>query len=141
MRFSYPIISSRINPSIGIGQGQRKTLDRVGFEPTTFQAESPLLHRLSYKARTGAGRGYVKSYTFHNICGNYYFVEDVMELHLSTWCTCSTIIFLHSTNEILSLWLCRCLIEKNVQGVQNACFLLSNMQIRGILVVFVVFDT
>ena len=33
-----PIIPSGINPSIGIGptQGQRKTLTRVGFEPTTF---------------------------------------------------------------------------------------------------------
>ena len=34
----YPIIPSGINPSIGIGptQEQRKTLIRVGFEPTTF---------------------------------------------------------------------------------------------------------
>ena len=38
VKFLYPIIPSGINPSIGIGptQGQRKTLTRVGFEPTTF---------------------------------------------------------------------------------------------------------
>ena len=38
MNLLYPIIPSGINPSIGIGptQGQRKTLTRVGFEPTTF---------------------------------------------------------------------------------------------------------
>ena len=59
MKFLYPIIPSGINPSIGIGptQGQRKTLTRVGFEPTTFGLD----HR--YKARTGAGRGYVRCST------------------------------------------------------------------------------
>ena len=38
VKLLYPIIPSGINPSIGIGptQGQRKTLTRVGFEPTTF---------------------------------------------------------------------------------------------------------
>ena len=38
VKFLYPIIPSGINPSIGIRptQGQRKTLTRVGFEPTTF---------------------------------------------------------------------------------------------------------
>ena len=38
VKFLYPIIPSGIKPSIGIGptQGQRKTLTRVGFEPTTF---------------------------------------------------------------------------------------------------------
>ena len=34
--FSYPIIPSGINPTIGSTQGQRKTLTKVGFEPTTF---------------------------------------------------------------------------------------------------------
>ena len=36
-----PIIPSGINPTIGIGptQGQRKTLTRVGFEPTTFELD------------------------------------------------------------------------------------------------------
>ena len=36
--FYTPIIPSGINPSIGMVpiQGQRKTLTRVGFEPTTF---------------------------------------------------------------------------------------------------------
>ena len=38
VKLLFPIIPSGINPSIGIGptQGQRKTLIRVGFEPTTF---------------------------------------------------------------------------------------------------------
>ena len=37
----FPIITSGIHPSAGIGpaQGQRKTLTRVGFEPTTFGLE------------------------------------------------------------------------------------------------------
>ena len=36
--FSYSIVPSGINPTTGIGstQGQRKTLTKVGFEPTTF---------------------------------------------------------------------------------------------------------
>ena len=38
VKLLFPIIPSGIHPSIGIGptQGQRKTLTRVGFEPTTF---------------------------------------------------------------------------------------------------------
>ena len=45
VKFSYPIVPSEINPSIGIGptQGQRKTLTRVGFEPTTFEFFHPTL--------------------------------------------------------------------------------------------------
>ena len=37
--FLYPINPSEINPGIGIGptRGQRKTLTRVGFEPTTSE--------------------------------------------------------------------------------------------------------
>ena len=61
VKFSHPIIQSEINPSIGIGltQEQRKTLTWVGFDPTTFRLD----HRLSYKAREGAGRRYVRFYT------------------------------------------------------------------------------
>ena len=52
VKILYPIISSGINPSIGIGpsQGQRKTLTRVGFEPTTFgltrEGSNPTLVRV-----------------------------------------------------------------------------------------------
>ena len=42
-----------VSPTDGNGptQGQRKTLTRVGTEPTTFGLETPPLYRLSYKAR------------------------------------------------------------------------------------------
>ena len=42
-----------VSPTDGNGptQGQRKTLTRVGIEPTTFQVRSPPLYRLSYKVR------------------------------------------------------------------------------------------
>ena len=33
----------------GLTQGQRKTLTRVGIEPTKRRVRSPLLYRLSYK--------------------------------------------------------------------------------------------
>ena len=32
----------------------------------------------------------------------------VLDLFVSACCTCSTLIFHHSTNQILSLWRCRC---------------------------------
>ena len=37
-----------------------------------------------------------------------YFAEDGTNLFIWACCTCSTIIFPHSTNQILNLWLCRC---------------------------------
>ena len=42
-----------VSPTDGNGptQGQRKTLTRVGIEPTTFGFRSPPLYRLSYKVR------------------------------------------------------------------------------------------
>ena len=42
-----------VSPTDGNGptQGQRKTLTRVGIEPTTFGVRSPPLYRLSYKVR------------------------------------------------------------------------------------------
>ena len=41
VKFSYPIIPSRVIPSIAIGptQGQRDTLTRVGFDPTVIYSE------------------------------------------------------------------------------------------------------
>ena len=35
----------------------RKTLTRVGIEPTTFRVRSPLLYRLSYKVRREQAMG------------------------------------------------------------------------------------
>ena len=49
-----------VSPTDGNGptQGQRKTLTRVGIEPTTFRLDrSPLLYRLSYKVRRGQAVG------------------------------------------------------------------------------------
>ena len=44
-----PIYHVSVSPTDGNGptQGQRKTLTKVGFEPTTFEFD----HRLSYKVR------------------------------------------------------------------------------------------
>ena len=42
-----------VSPTDGNGttQGQRKTLTRVGIEPTTLRVRSPPLYRVSYKVR------------------------------------------------------------------------------------------
>ena len=44
-------VSVSPNNENGPTQGQRKTLTRVGIEPTTFGLRSPLLYRLIYKVR------------------------------------------------------------------------------------------
>ena len=53
-----PIYHVSVSPTDGNGptQGQRKTLTRVGFEPTTFEFD----HRApptELQGQTGAGRG------------------------------------------------------------------------------------
>ena len=65
VKFQYPIIPSEINPSIGIGAHTRteKNSDQGGIWTHDLRIRSPPLYRLSYKARTGAGRGYVGCYS------------------------------------------------------------------------------
>ena len=74
-----------------------------------FRAES-LSAPLNEKQRIKDLRLYAQTVikTANVIISRCCFGENCTELSLSVCRTCSTLIFLHSTNQILNLWRCRC---------------------------------
>ena len=59
---SYPIIPSGIHPVLEMGpHDDRENSKEGGIGTHNLRTRSPMLHRLSHKAKTAAGRGYVRS--------------------------------------------------------------------------------